>query len=538
MASTFTPKGTVLFFGPLRAREHRHKWTPPEYILWPAWAYRVVAPRVEVRRLDVFERAILGLCKAEQQDVRSISRRLCIESELAAFILDQLSSDGCVDSDGLATDQGRRLLEEEAFDDPEMVVGYVFQDPWNGALWPRFVEQFDYCELEHNEKGFPQLMLGTPGKPWRQNPLMVCPKKETPRLPPPSSKDVISAIAGHRRGVRYADILAEREEDPVLPGASISESHMERVSSIGTPTPVFLVTYLYTVAGAEHTGAWYACDPFGLGASVRLHRRVAQMMQTVPSLHNLVTRLAGEKEPAKQQLWQLRSKNLQTNAEQEVARRLSDHIRTHDAFKQIVDMECAHQEVVSLEKNCPAFKVHAAFDACRQSLEAVFGAIAKEHPFGAIWKCVYVSRSDPETGLRLVPQQDRAWLEATYKAAARAVGFAEPIPEPLLSIRPKDIRLVVEGGDRRLWPLVMACLLLAQMQQPSHPSQPSHPLRDVAARTPGLLRDIDKIARQREDLAPVDGAQGTVSDVSTTVESTYHVMSILLGFGPPPRSNR
>ena len=194
-------------------------------------------------------------------------------------------------------------------------------------------------------------------------------------------------------------------------------------------------------------------------------------------------------------------------------------------------MEFAHQEAVSLGRDCPAFKVAAAFDACLQCLEAVFGGMAKKHPFGAVWKGVFVSRSDPKTGPRLVPQQDEAWLEATYKAAARAVGFTEPIPESLLRIRPKDIRWVAESGGRRLWPLVMACLLLAQ-------TQPSHPLRDVAAKAPGLLRDIDAIARQREDPAPSDGGQRTVSDVSATVESTYNVISILLGLGLPPSSTR
>ena len=524
MAFNFTREDAVLNFGPRRPRAHT-KYTSLEYILWPAWSYRVVAPRVRHRQLNMFQRAVLGLCKAGQQDFASIGQRLSIHPDLAAFILVELSNLGYVDGDGLTTDQGLRVLEDDAHDIHDMVAGYVFQDPWTGDLWPRFVEQLDYCDLEFDESGFPKLLLGPTGKPRRKGAFMVLPNgAPTPTQPSPAK--VVSAVAGHRKGMRYADDLSEWEDDLGQPGYSPSTVHIDRVSFVEEePTPVFLMTYLYLTESSSSAGDWHACDPFGLGASVRLRRRVEQVMQEAPNLYNVVNRLVGRvlRDGLEEQLRWL--EQLRTSAELEVEKRLSVNIRTHGAFNQIVDMEFARQEVSLLGKDCFESKVHSALRACLKCVEAVFAGMVRTHPLGDVWKRVYVSRSHPRTGTRLVQQQDRAWLEATYRAAAKAVGFAEPIPESLLNIKPGHIRSVAEFGEQwRLRPLVMASILSAQTTTP-------HPLRAAAGAAPGLLRDIDEIARQGGKAGHADGDQGTVSDVSTTVELTYTVVSILSGLG-------
>ena len=61
MASEFSPSTEVLYFRP---RAHA-RWRPPrKYLLWPAWVYRVVAPMPRPRRLNVLEKAMIGLARA------------------------------------------------------------------------------------------------------------------------------------------------------------------------------------------------------------------------------------------------------------------------------------------------------------------------------------------------------------------------------------------------------------------------------------------------------------------------------------------
>ena len=224
MAFNFTREAPVLNFGPRRPREHS-KRTSWEYILWPAWAYRVVAPRVRDRQLNMFQRAVLGLCRTGQHDFASIGEKLAIHPDLAAFILVELTDLGYVDGDGLATEPGFRVLSEDAMDVHDMVAGYIFQDPWNGELWPRFVEQLDYCDLEYDESGFPRLLLGSTGKPWRQGAFMVLPTN-SPGPTQPSPAKVVSAVSRHRKGMRYADNLTDWDDDFGQPGAALPGPHV------------------------------------------------------------------------------------------------------------------------------------------------------------------------------------------------------------------------------------------------------------------------------------------------------------------------
>ena len=525
MAFNFTREDAVLNFGPRRPREHT-KRTSWEYILWPAWSYRVVAPRVRDRQLNMFQRAVLGLCKAGQQDFTSIGQRLSIHPDLAAFILVELCDLGYVDGDGLATDQGLRVLEDDAHDVHDMVAGYVFQDPWTGDLWPRFVEQLDYCDLEFDESGFPKLLLGTTGKPWRQGAFMVLPNgAPTPTQPSPAK--VVSAVAGHRKGMRYADDLSEWEDDLGQPGYSPSTVHIDRVSFIEEePTPVFLMTYLYLTESSSSAGDWHACDPFGLGASVRLRRRVEQVMQEEPNLYNVVNRLVGRvlhDGLEEQRRW---VEQLRTMAAIEVEGRLGVNIRTHPAFEQILSMEFARQETSLLGRDCPESKLQAALRECVKVLEMLLAEIGQRYSLINAIERVRVTKIDRRTGRRSVGlQQDKRWLQALFNAAAKDIGFLVPLPKAMLFATAGKIQAAAQpGGHWQLRPLLVATLLAVD-------SHRDHPFRRAARIAPDLLDKIDTIATKGGGAGHADSATTTLHDVNATVDLTYTVISILSGLG-------
>lgn len=514
----FTPEDPVLDFGPRMPKDHgqRIAW---EYILWPAWGYRVVAPRVREKKLNMFQRAALGLCRVEKQDADSIGENLDIHCELAAFILRELMEKGYVDRDGIPTKQGLQVIEEDAVNIQDMVAGYVFQDPWNGDLWPRFVEQLDYCELEFDERGFPSLLFGTAGKPRRQGAFMLLPPNNlNPTQPSPAN--VVSAVARHRKGKRYTEAYIEYDDDFEHAYAGSTDVAIDSVSFIDeTPNPMYLMTYLYLV---EFDGDWHVCDPFGFGENTRLRRRVEQVMQENAPFFNVVNRLVGRgihdgAEERRQWIQRLRKK-----AELEAEKILTINIRTHAAFDQIIDMEVSRQEAVSLDQHCPDSKINTALRDCSKCLEAIFADIVERYPLGEVWKRVYVSRPNDR---KLLPQQDRTLLRETYCAAAREVGFEDPIPIVLSKIKPGHIRSVAEFGETwRLRPMVVACLLAAQ-------ERPDHPFHAAARLAPNLLEEIDTIAEQGGSAGHAGGNQATIDNVSVTVERTYAVISALTGLG-------
>ena len=525
MAFNFTPERQVLNFGP----RHHTRWGSRQFLLWPAWAYRVVAPRVRQRHLNVLQRAVMGLCRAGLMQSAALAEHLSVHTDLAAFIVMELSDLGYLDADGLPTGQGLRVLENDAIDTDELVAGYVFQDPWKNDLWPRFVERLDYCELDYNNSGFPVLLFGTTGQPRRFPAFTVLPRAGmTPATPLASA--VVEAVARHRKEIRFsdaADVDDERIGDFVASGVQI-----DRVSFVEEdPQPVFLTTYLYVPESDTGAMDWYACDPFGLGQSVRLRRRVESVMREKPALFDIVNGLIQStlhEGYEDQRKW---LEALQLKAGLEVDRLLTINVRSDRSFAQILAMESARQEMQSLGQDCPKRKINEVLRAGMKVLEAVFSSMTEAHPLGDIWKRVYVLRVDRRTGRRHLEQHsDRDLLAALYEGASRAVGFLCPIPRSLLSVKPGQIRSAADYGENwRLRPLIVATVLLADRTL-------SHPLRRVAQEAPGILAVIDEIAILGGKAGHANDVQATIADAEEHVEKVYVAVSTLLGLkGPDDR---
>ena len=517
MAFSFTPERPALNFGP---RSHA-RWSSRQFLLWPAWAYRVVAPRVRQRKLNVLQRAIMGLCRAGVHRVDSIAKHLSVHTDLVAFIATELGDLGYLDQHGLPTEQGARVLEDDSFETQELVAGYVFQDPWSGDLWPRFVESLDYCELEFNESEFPSVLLGTTGKPRRYRTFTVLPRVQ---LSPwtPSAAAVVQAVAQHRRAVSFKD--ADDRDDEALGGFVASGVQIRRVSFVEEqPRAVFLLTYLYVPESDAGAADWYACDPFGLGQSLRLRRRVEAVMHDASGLFGVVNQLVGEtlhNGYEDQQRW---LETIQLQAGLEIDRRLTVGFRTHSAFDQMLELESARQEMRSLGRDCPQRKIDEVLRAGVKVLEAVFSSITATYPLGDIWKRVYVSRVDRRTGRQyLAQQQDRSVYSATYEGAFRSLGFAAPIPEAFLSVKPGHVRSVSEYRDSwRLRPLVTATALLAQRD-------PTHPLARAAGRYPDLIGAVDGIATAGGGAGHASAGSVGSRLAEQQTDKVYDVVSVLL----------
>ncbi|MFH1882319.1 MAG: hypothetical protein ABIL62_06370 [Planctomycetota bacterium] len=530
MVPKFTPETLILNFGP---RSHV-RWSSREFLLWPTWAYRVVAPRIRERKLNVLQRAVMGLCRAGIYRAETIADHLSVHADLAAFIFTELSEAGYLDRRGLPTQNGLLLLEEEALVTQEMAAGFVFQDPWTGDLWPRFAETLDYCEREFKENGYPNLLLGTKGKPRYESPFTVLPRTEVGPATPTASA-VMQAVSRHRKGLRFLD---EDDIDEDSLGSFVASGvQLNRVSFVEEePHPYFLMTYLYVPESDTGALDWFACDPFGIRQSVRLRRQVETVMKDDNNLLGVVNRLFGKSLDSSYEDQQRWLDKILIKAERDVYARLGINFRNHSAFDQVLEMESTRGEMRGYGSECPSYKIKDVLRAGLKVLEALFASLADTHPLGDIWKRVYVQKLNDRTGAQyLAQQQDQSILRASYEGAFQSLGFAEPFPAPFLGVKPGQIRAVAEYHDTwRLRPLVTATALLAQRDS-------THPFALAARAVPELLVTIDEIAS-------AGGAAGHASRVPVSpdhaeqhVDKVYKIISALLGLTdsePNPSNER
>ena len=199
-----------------------------EYLLWPTWVYRIIAPiPLEKKAINFIEKAVLGFCRAGITRAEEIADRIHIHPGLSAYIMKGLQVKNYIGDDGLPTGKGNKLLESENKEDSEIKTGYIFQDPFTDELWPRFVEKLNYIDTERNANNFVELVFGSRGKPWRQRVHMHFPKKPVSPFQPDRG-EILRKLRQYNRVVKYSK-QGEFYEDEGLPDYEVEKISLERI---------------------------------------------------------------------------------------------------------------------------------------------------------------------------------------------------------------------------------------------------------------------------------------------------------------------
>jgi hypothetical protein len=492
------------------------RWSQRRFVLWPLLMYRVVAPEVRERQLNVIQKAVLGMCRAGTTSTTRIGDRLKLHPDLAEVVYFELQQQGVLGRDGLPTQKGRDLFDEETLESHKMVTGHVFQDPWGGDLWPRFVERLDYVELQPNPSGFPDLVLGSKGKPRRERAFMYLPG-ELAQPPAPQASEILRAARRHRSALRGAHSLEAADDgDDLRPRAG--GVSVERVSLVDDhPTPVFITSFVYLPEAGDLAGEWHACDPFGLGASPALRRAIDREMQTSRHLRGVVENMIGRSLDA--QIEDQRRWNAEVRAQAilDVEAALSVNARNLPQYSDLVDLEYAHVEAGLLGDACPEHKLRDLLGAARRVLESTFRAIADRHPPRDVWRRVYA---------RGVPVEDRDYYGRVYEASAQAVGFRVPLPAALAGVKPNQVKAAGYRDGWRLRAAIVAAVLAARDDR-------SHPLRRAAAQEPELLSQLDAVATAAGEAVHAGDAELTLQSVLPVIASVHRAVGLLSGLGLP-----
>jgi hypothetical protein len=510
MASSFQPEDPILYFR-LSPDPKAGKRT---YLLWPAWAWRVVAPAVRERQLNVLQKAVLGLSQAGVVSAEAVSRKLGLELDLAAFIASELRQRGWTDSWGRLTDKGRELLEEETLQAQQMVTGFVFQDPWNQELWPRFVERLNYAEREVGKNGFPRLVMGTTGDPKPKSAFMHLPLGAVSPSQP-DVRNILDVTRRHRQALRGAGRSPGVEDED---GGTFEPNPIDfdRVALVDErPQRVFLATYFYLPKDADQAGDWQVCDPFGMGSSTLLRRAMERQMEHSPELHARVEELLGS--ALREDIGGVRAwkERLQGKAELIMDRQLTPAIRQLPYHKDILELTLAYVEVEELGEGCSAPTLRAVLLAARRLLEALLAHLLGAH------RPVDITR-------RLAREQE--YCTSVYTSTAKELGFETPLPPSLANVKREHVHAVVKRAEAwRLRPLIIANLLAAR-------DDSQHPLRKVARHEQRLLAELDIItAAASSEMHP--GSRGIrVKDVQDTVHRVYRVVGLLSGLDDGSRN--
>ena len=520
MARFFDSSTPVIHQG---ARSSPQRWAHGRrWLLWPAFAWQVVAVEPRKGSLNLFQRHVLSLCQAGVRDKRDIGERLAFGAELAAFIIFQLRSMALLDTDGSPTARGIRLLAEEQDDQLDAVSGHVFQDPFTFRLWQRFVPgNLNYLDASIRNV-IARFSIGGRKKQRQHTANVMFPRGLQTPWPPSPSAILRACLKSRQRRLAFERSLKlghGGNEDFLFTGGEI-EALTERITLVDErPEPVFVTTFVFVPEDIQRASLWQVCDPFGLGISTDLRRDIEMMIDRGEAswLQGLIEKVTG-------QAYAVESQDvyeLVAAAKKQAVRAVSSRLGaadtlSRDLVQRLVQME---EKVADARKHRPnSARSRALRKGPLQSFARRAYAAAEELLAGVVDAFCQLEL----THVLVESAEDNGHL---LSSIARKIGFVDDPDdacfESLLRVKPGSVYAAMEHGNRNLAAQVGAALLVAN----SHSGHPFH----AAARTqPEMLVFLERLKGLRDPAA--HDADDTLPDerVDWVLEGIYSAVGCLL----------
>ena len=508
MAALFGLETPVLDYVP-RAHANPGGRNDRVWVLWPAWAFRILAPQFRRRPFNALQKAVLGVLRASRHTAAELGERLGIHPELVVFVVTELQTQGRVDDEWAVTRRGIELLDEEREESSDLAPGWVFKDPWNDHLWPFVSPSLERARTGQDERNNLLLELGTTGRPWQQRVWMQFPPDGQQPAPPPDAHQILRAARRHRRlERRRQEVDVPSDEDDIETGRVVGLD-LNRVASIElVPEPVLLVSFLYVPRDGDDAD-WHACEFFGRGSD--------------PALRRLIVRVAEENEGLARRLDGLLGLTSYDNfaefrrAEQERDRRARrvlertltiDVARHEDVADALTETIAGWLELHDLGDAAGGRHRRNVLTSCRGTLERLFVEVREEWPL---------------TGMAdRLSRRNRKMNEALLQNSADEIGLTV-LPDAIRCVTYAHVRAVSKYEDAwRLRPLVAATLLRAR-------TETNHPLRSAARKAPELLARIERVtALAGKAVHAGDSGQLDPDAVDTSVQATLEIVGLFL----------
>jgi hypothetical protein len=469
------------------------------FLCWPVLAYRVTAPLLRVRHLNIIEKVVLGLCQGGIREPADIAARIHQNTELCEHVLRQLHGAGQLDQAGTPTEKGRQtLLTSCVGQEPELIVTHVFQDPATRELWPRAAAELRFLPVRRVREHLAQLRLETAGEAQPVDAYIMPAAPRAAPSQPPAAQEIVAAVAAQRQAEiagRAEAFTAEKggrnaaahtaEQDLQALSSELRLPHeaaVHRVLDVGPPAPEYVLVWLR--AGDRHNGhgtGLRACDPFGLDPNPVLQKLLTERIRDDPALATLVTGATEELLSQSRQAYQSGDRAVGREAEISLVRLLGSELRRHG---EVLDL------LVELEKAAARGGAAGMESVAREAYriyEYMFRRLAADYPAPA--------RPSWDVGRTEIPPEV---VSSALESAAQAIGLAG-LPgtyrkEQVVRQFSQYPRLIRKGREpvnlETGFVSQLLLYVLVAAADPLSPHRSRHPLRDLARRRPKLLAEL------------------------------------------------
>ena len=500
-----------------------YRFGEQRWLLWPAWSWRVAVPALPWHELNLFQHYALAMAALGVTRATDIGRRLDLGKELAALILAELTGMGFLQRDGRPSQRGTKYLQDSAREEPELLIGTLFHDPFSGRLWPRFIPEAPrHVGLAAGTYlgRWAKVERGSAGRPGRKRCRVIWPRRDAPRPGPPDARRVLWACRTWARHLQSWQIACGQDRDNLAgPSDALQRFGQGRVTVLSTePTPVFLTAFLYLPETLRDEESWQVTDPFGMSRSPSLRRQIEEM---VADGHGVL----------EDEIRELCAVGLAVDGQDIREHRRQKHERSRAAAAdQLRGLELSTEveelllgRLTLMEASREALAQHAADESWRER-QRVQDAFIRRSWEACEELFAWLTRTwaSPDLGARL--SRSAADNVGLLTQLARNLGFVddEALDElgRLLMVGRGHLVNVLTRDGRHL-PAMLAAALLATADDPAHP------LHEAARTVPEMVVFLARLKRRR-DAAAHHGTTTLIDAVEEVSAWVYRVCHALL----------
>jgi hypothetical protein len=254
------------------------------WILLPAHAWQVIIVASALDRLDAFEKVIFDLMRSGEYNTEQLAEFTHLHLDLVMILLERLHGYGLLEKIEERRYRAFKLKNDGSStpaDSNNEIVGWIFQQPWTGRLFPAFSQRLPVQRISENGQtsGMKKLLFGDESNPLvRYAPALKFPPQ---RGINPTPRDVIR-LFDLRRSREFQERISGLRHIPFKDGSIQNFDYRKSVKKVKflsqEPVSVYLAT-AGLVLDAEPTD-WHVCCPVGTGLSQELRDQVLRCSET------------------------------------------------------------------------------------------------------------------------------------------------------------------------------------------------------------------------------------------------------------------
>lgn len=368
----------ILYFKP---QDKPYPWGDRKLLAWPVFAYKVVAPEPKERQINILQKTVLGLSQIGWLDAKRISDFIGIHHDLIEKVFEELRDLNLVDEDRFITKQGKGLLQEEVDPYAEMISGYIFQDPFTGEFWNRFIKDISE-NLKEKVKPNNEFRIDLDNK--NQLIHFIEPSQETTVNPP--TIDDIRKITNTHKQLSYGANFNNKHEKMfnLYKNASLVNEH---------PTNLFwLATWIYFPQEISKGASWNVYDPFGLENDFNFRKRIVKIAEKNKQLAHTIFSFVGDVTLAATEnladILAAQNKDLTS----QIKEQFGDAIQSHhpDLFKSLLKLRVDYNQM----RNDTGGNKESLANNIHRVIESLFSEISTEFSPKESYKKIVLIKND------------------------------------------------------------------------------------------------------------------------------------------------